>query len=120
MDLANLDVQVVDQALMTEGYFIVRDKQFEQLCVAARKEYEICFKNTKPRSPAEKFDYKMLKNEPWRKMAIGSRNGLKESISQNLQTTYFSETDQNFPFLSSLFQEMIKVRNKLMRVDEDF
>lgn len=120
MDLANLDVQKVDQALLSDGFLIVRDKKLEQMCEAARGEYELCFRKTKPRAPSEKFDYKMLRNEPWRKMTIGSRNGLNEKISQNLQTIYFHESDRNYPSLSLLFGEMIKVRNKLMRVEEDF
>lgn len=120
MDLASLNVQTVDEALKAEGYLIVRDKYLESLCEAARAEYESCFNNTKVRAPTDKFNYKTLRDHPWRKMAIGSRNGLKEPISQNLQTTYFYESDKNYPSLSLLFGEMLKVRNTLMGVEMDF
>lgn len=120
MNLANLELQEVDEKLNTHGYMIVRDETLEKLCVAARNEYIDCFKKATPRAPRDKFDYKTLKLHPWRKMAIGSKNGLDEVIAQNMQSIYFHEDDQNHPSLSALFHLMIKVRNKLMQVNEDF
>lgn len=120
MNLTNLDLEEVDKHLNTRGYLIVRDETLEKMCAAARIEYEECFKKTKPKSPRDKFDYKILKEQPWRKMAIGSTNGLEERIAQNLQTIYFHEFDTNYPALSALFAEMIKIRNQLMRVNIDF
>ncbi len=120
MDLASLDLQKIDNDLNNYGYLIVKDKTLEKICEAARTEYEECFKNSKPRAPRDRFDYKMLKEKPWRKMAIGSKTGLGEPIAQNMQSIYFDESDQRYPSLTALFSEMIKVRNKLMRVDEAF
>jgi hypothetical protein len=120
MNLAKLDLQEIDKELHTHGYIIVRDMHLEQICAAARIEYENCFRNTKPHPPREKFDYKMLRVQPWRKMAIGSKNGLDDNIAQNLQSIYFNEMDENYPSLNALFAKMIEVRNKLMRADITF
>jgi hypothetical protein len=120
MSLANLDLQKVDHDLNHHGYLIVKDPMLEQICSAARVEYEECFKSTTPRAPRDRFDYKVLREKPWRKMAIGSKTGLGEPIAQNMQSIYFGEGDKNYPSLSALFNEMIKVRNKLMQVDEAF
>jgi hypothetical protein len=120
MNFTNLDLEVVDNALNDQGYLIVRDPALEKKCAEARIEYEECFKKTQPRAPRDPFDFKQLRERPWRKMAIGSKTGLGETIAQNLQTIYFYENDMNYPAMNSLFGEMIKVRNKLMRVSEDF
>jgi hypothetical protein len=120
MNLDNLDLQEIDRELNAHGYIIVRDKNLEEICAGARIEYEKCLRNTKPHAPREKFDYKTLRVEPWRKMAIGSKNGLNDKIAQNLQTIYFNENDKNYPSLNALFNKMIVVRNKLMRVDTEF
>lgn len=120
MKLVNLDLQEIDQNLKMHGYMILRDETLEQLCISARDEYIECFKNIKPRAPSDTFDYKTLKIGPWRKMAIGSKNGLNEMIAQNMQSTYFNEEDKHYPKLGALFHKMIKIRNKLMCVAEDF
>lgn len=120
MNLANLKLEEVDKNLNTHGYMIVRDEELEKLCEAARTEYEEFFNKTDPRAPRDRFDYKTLKKGPWRKMAIGSKNGLAEPICQNMQSMYFNEADEKHPALTALFAEMIKVRNKLMRVDAGF
>ena len=87
---------------------------------AARKEYEVCLTTATLHPPSEKFDYERLSREPWRKLAIGAKNGLGDPIAQNLQSTYFNSNDKNYPALGSLFKSMIAVRNTLMRVDMDF
>lgn len=120
MNLANLDLQEIDKSLATHGYLILRDRILEEMCVAARIEYEKCLKKTKSHAPRDRFDYKTLRGQPWRKMAIGSTNGLNETIAQNMQSIYFNENDKNYPAMSALFGEMIKVRNKLMSVNEEF
>src|ERR1700694_4803897 len=120
MNLANFNPEAVDAELNSEGYLILRDEGLTRKCEAARKEYEVCLKATKPHPPNEKFDYERLSREPWRKLAIGSKNGIGQSIAQNLQTIYFDPNDENWPALNSLFNSVIAVRNKLMKVDADF
>ncbi|PYJ86678.1 MAG: hypothetical protein DME70_07790 [Verrucomicrobia bacterium] len=120
MNMTEFDRQVVDKELHRHGYFILKDKDLESRCEAARKDYEISLARAKLHAPGEKFDYKKLSRKPWRKLAIGSKNGLGHSIAQNLQTTYFSPDDRNYPGLGVLFRSMVAVRNKLMAVDLDF
>jgi hypothetical protein len=121
MDLAaKIDPEGVDKELNVRGYMIVRDQEFTQICECARADYRACFAQSKPHVSTARFDYRALKIEPWRKMAIGSKNGLGHTIAQNLQSIYFDAHDRNYPSLVSLFGAMIAVRNKLMRVDPDF
>jgi|GEM_PF-2256611 len=120
MNLTNFANETVDEELNRQGYLVLKDKRLESECEAARNEYEACLKNIKPHPPNEKFDYERLSREPWRKLAIGSRNGMGHPIAQNLQTMYFDPSDKNYPALGSLFNSMIAVRNNLMMVDADF
>jgi hypothetical protein len=46
-------------------------------------------------SPRENFHYSILQSAPWRKLAIGSANGLGYSYAQNLQSIYFDVNDNN-------------------------
>jgi hypothetical protein len=120
MDLTSLNPETVDAELNSHGYLILRDKRLESQCEAARTEYEVCLKTIRLHPPSEKFDYQQLSREPWRKLAIGSKNGIGNPIAQNLQSTYFDPADRNYPALGSLFNSMIAVRNKLMMVDANF
>ncbi len=120
MDRTNFKRETVDEELNRHGYLIFRDRELERLCDAARKEYEFTLRRVKLHAPAEAFDYRRLTIEPWRKLAIGSRNGLGSPIAQNLQSTYFNPIDLNYPALGQLFNLMIGVRNSLMEVEPDF
>ncbi|MEA2413854.1 MAG: hypothetical protein QOI58_511 [Thermoanaerobaculia bacterium] len=120
MDLANFDPKIVDATLGSEGYLIVKDTKLEEQCDAARDEYDTCLTTLQLHAPRARFDYKQLSTEPWRKLAIGGRNGDGLAIAQNLQTTYFDANDENYPALGALFHTMIGVRNTLMAVNLDF
>ena len=120
MNVANVDPEMVDKELNSQGYLILRDKELEIKCEAARKEYEVCLKRAELHPPSEKIDYESLSRKPWRKLSIGAKNGLGDPIAQNLQSTYFNPNDKNYPALDYLFKAMIAVRNRLMKVDRDF
>ncbi len=120
MNIADIDPAAIDRELNANGYLIIRDAQIEQTSLQARAEYQRCLKASKLHAPREKFHYSALAGEPWRKLAIGSSNGLGESYAQNLQTIYFDANDSNYPALGSLFTAMIQIRNKLMGVEPSF
>src|SRR5215470_2262762 len=120
MDLNALNVAEVDRRLDKDGYLIVKDDAIVSLCEAARAEYEQCLRTLKLHAPSERFDFHELEVAPWRKLAIGSRNGLGNPYAQNLQSIYFNPSDARTPALGKLFGAMLGVRNKLMRVDRDF
>jgi hypothetical protein len=120
MNLRNFDAPAVDIVLKRDGYMILRDEELELQCEAARKEYEACLDKATIHAPAERFRYSDLSAQPWRKLAIGSKNGVGEPIAQNLQTTYFGTGDKNYPALGTLFQTIIGIRNTLMSVDASF
>ncbi len=120
MDLRNIDPNWVDLELDQHRYLIVKNDELLQGSLAARAEYHTCLQNTKLHAPAEKFHYRVLSEEPWRKLTIGASNGVGESYAQNLQTIYLAEGYPRYPALGALFKSMITVRNRLMRLDADF
>jgi hypothetical protein len=120
MDVTALDTDHVDQELDRCGYLIVRDSAMERICVGARAEYLRCLQSSKLNPTRSKFHYSALSKEPWRKLAIGSTNGLGNPYAQNLQSIYFDATDPNYPALGSLFKTMLLIRNKLMGVEPSF
>jgi hypothetical protein len=88
--------------------------------LAARLEYQSCLQAAVLHPPRQRFDYKSLTQGPWRKLAIGSTNGLGDPCAQLLQSTYFDMNDNNYPNLSALFRLIKAVRNRLMNVDPSF
>ena len=120
MNITEIDPAKIDAELNSSGYLIVRDAEIGKISLKARAEYDHCLKTSKLHAPREKFQYGMLSSEPWRKLAIGSSNGLGESYAQNLQSIYFDANDPNYPSLGALFGLMILIRNKLMGVDPSF
>lgn len=120
MDVSAIDPDRVDAALESSGYLIIRDPDVEQKSLAARAEYERCLPMATLHPTRQKFHFSTLANAPWRKLAIGSSNGVGDPYAQNLQSVYFNFDDENYPALGSLFRLMVLVRNKLMRVDPLF
>jgi len=93
---------------------------FAALCEAARADYLAAFKTTSVQPPKQAFQPSDLAVEPWRKFAIGSRNGVGEPYAQLLQTIYFDPAGARHPSLNALFKVMIGLRNQLMHVAPDF
>jgi hypothetical protein len=120
MDVIAIDTADVDQELNRRGYLIIRDSGIEQKSQEARTEYLRCLEQSKLHATRERFHYSALSKEPWRKLAIGSANGLGDPYAQNLQSIYFDADDRNYTALGSLFKTMILIRNRLMGVDASF
>jgi hypothetical protein len=106
--------------LIPTTYIVIKDAEVEQISSAARVEYQRCLQGSKIHAPREQFHYSALTKEPWRKLAIGSSNGLGDPYAQLVQSVYFDANDKNYPALGSLFKIMNIIRNRLMRVDESF
>jgi hypothetical protein len=109
MELTALDTDYIDNELNGHGYLIVRDAAIERICADAREEYLRCLRFSKLHPTREKFHYSALSNQPWRKLAIGSTNGLGVPYAQNLQSIYFDSGDPNYPALGSLFKTMLLI-----------
>jgi hypothetical protein len=120
MNMTEIDPVRIDSELNSSGYLILHDPEIEQISLKARAEYDRCLRASKLHAPRERFQHTALSKAPWRKLAIGSSNGLGESYAQNLQSIYFDANDANYPALRKLFGLMILIRNKLMGVDPDF
>lgn len=118
--MTSIDPEHVDAELQKRGYLIIKDAELAAICADARNEYLNCLQQSTLHAPREQFHYKDLVKGPWRKLTIGSGNGLGEAYAQNLQTTYFDFDDAKFPNLGSLFKLMTALRNKLMRVSASF
>ena len=120
-DLDQVSVEVVDEHLSDRGYLIIRNNTLEAVAAAARNNYLGVFEREAPHSPAKTFTYEQLsKLGHWKKSAIGSRNGLGEQYAQLLVTTYVHPDSDHLPELQTLFSMMIRLRNRLMRVSDDF
>jgi len=101
-------------------YAIIENWLEPEAIKQAKKEYEICLKELPLHAQGEKFQSIDLRKSPWRKQAIGSRNGSGEPYSQLLQSTYYCpENSQKFPVLNAIFSRIVQVRNELtdMRLD---
>jgi hypothetical protein len=120
MEVTAIDPDLIDHELDRCGYFVIHDAKVAAACAGARTEYERCLQTSKVHAPREKFHYSSLSREPWRKLAIGSSNGIGDPYAQNLQSIYFDANDTNYPALGALFRFMIAVRNRLMRLDVSF
>jgi hypothetical protein len=117
MKLINIEAALSD--VRTQGYSIIPEFLSRQELEEARSEYFNSINECPPHPQGEKFRPIDLENRPWRKHAIGSKSGSGEPYSQLLQTTYFAQQNQDYPMLSKVFTEMIKIRNSMteMRLD---
>jgi hypothetical protein len=120
MNVSAIDPDHVDKELDAHGYLVIKDADIEENCLAVRSEYDRCLATAKLHSTREKFHYSELAKGPWRKLAIGSNNGVGDPYAQNLQSTYFDFNDKNYLALGALFELMVLIRNKLMRVAPSF
>src|SRR5262249_30275086 len=103
MDAIAIDPEEIDLQLDKHGYFVIKDPEIASACLVARAEYESCLQMATLHAPRERFHYSSLSKGPWRKLAIGSSNGIGDPYAQNLQTVYFDVNDMNYPALGSLF-----------------
>ena len=116
-----IDIAQIDRDVSATGLAIVRPTpRVVDLCSAARGEYLEAFRATKVQPPKRPFTPSDLAAGPWRKYTIGSRNGVGESYAQLLQTTYFDSNQPPYTSLNALFKVIIRLRNELMRVRQDF
>lgn len=115
---AEWDLQALRFELREKGYAVVPAKVsgMREIATAAREEYLACMRSAVLHAPRHRFTRHQLASGPWRKLAIGSTNGLGDPYAQLLQTTYFDEhtCDRIAPSLSVLFQELIALRNALV------
>jgi hypothetical protein len=116
----DINVDLIESGLKNKGFYILEDKPLLDLVSKARDEYLHSFHQLPLHSAQERFTPTELQRKPWRKLAIGARNGLGESYAQFLQTTYFHEQDIEYPHLVRLFSKMIKLRNLLLKLPDDF
>ena len=115
-----MDIEEIRSQVYSNGYAIFSNPELKMLGLDARAEYIKYFAELPLHSPREKFHFSILETAPWRKFAISSSNGVGEPYAQFLQTTYFSENDSSYPFLSAVFKKLIGFRNKILNQAEDF
>jgi len=116
-----IETSRIEHEVSSTGLSIVRPAAgFLELCEAARGDYLAAFRRAKVQPPKQAFKAADLAAGPWRKFTIGSRNGVGEAYAQLLQTMYFDPTESGHPSLNKLFDVVIELRNRLMRVAPDF
>jgi len=114
------DVDRFRKEISDHGWTTFRSTHLTDLCQKARSEYLIARRQCELHPPGQVFSRSDLESGPWRKLAVGSTNGLGEPYAQLLQTTYFLEGDRMFPALSELFANLLKLRNLILGIDIEF
>jgi len=108
-----LDSEEILNALRKDGFILIPSFLTHEEVEKTRAEYFLSLSRLEPHPPSQRFDPGNLKITPWRKFAVGSRNGSGDPYSQVLQTTYFSPSAPDYPVLGSVFSRLIALRNTL-------
>ena len=115
-----MNIDGIQKDLASVGYCSVSDHSFRKLAPLARAEYFQLMNTVPANAPKAKLAPASLKDSPWKKLAIGSSNGVGEKYAQLLQTTYFAENDARYPALRDIFAGLIGLRNDVLGVQHDF
>ena len=115
-----LNIEGVSHQIKNNGFIVKVDNGIVELCQGARTEYLTAMPFLKVHAPRESFSPRDLERGPWRKLAIGSVNGVGEPYPQMLATTYFDERNSGTPFLNALFSALISGRNRILGIRENF
>ena len=73
----DVDPAPIEEELNSKGYVIFHDPEIQDLSKTARAEYENCLRSSPLHATRQRFHYSALAERPWRKLAIGSSNGLE-------------------------------------------
>jgi hypothetical protein len=114
------EIDSIRKDVKDRGFAVLTPPNFKELCELARQDYFSALKNTPLQPPKKPFKYTDLAAGPWRKLAIGSSNGIGEPYAQFLQTIYFDQFQSAYENLNKLFKFIITLRNQLMGVDIAF
>jgi hypothetical protein len=117
---STLNLEAIHKEIAENGFSVLRLPGMENLCELARTDYLDALATQQLHPPKQRFHYTELKQAPWRKLAIGSTNGVGEAYAQFLQTIYFDCERSPYPNLNTLFKLVIDIRNRLMGVRRDF
>ena len=77
-----IDPERIDKVLDEQGYLTIKDPAIATASSAARADYDRCLKASRLHPTREKFHFSSLSKEPWRKLAIGSSNGIGDPYAQ--------------------------------------
>jgi hypothetical protein len=116
----NTDMQKIRDAIKSVGYVCLQTSESIGLALNAKQEYLALISDLAIHATSEQFSRDQLLERPWRKMAIGSMNGLGESYAQFLMTTYFSESNVRTPNITAYFNFLIGLRNRILDMSDDF
>jgi len=119
-NIPNWDISKIRESIIVTGVARLENHLFRQIGLDARNEYLSIFRGLALHPPSQKFKVGDLKTSPWRKLAIGSTNGLGQNYAQLLQTTYFPESDSKYPSLTRLWSLLRVLRNELSDLDPIF
>lgn len=114
-----MDLATVEKEIDANGFCVLSAIECD-VAAKAKLEYLELKSSTTLHSQMDAMDKSTLKENPFRKTAIGSVNGLGEKISQILQTTYFDNEAHYCEHLSFCARKLVGIRNRLMNLAEDF
>jgi hypothetical protein len=115
-----VSAEIIEEKLSRDGYCIISNAELRDIARRAREEYLASMPLCPLNAPRTRMNPADLPDRPWRKLAIGSSNGIGEAYAQLLQTTYFGEFYPKYEYLRELFASMIKMRNEALDVPHDF
>ncbi len=120
-DFNKADLANIKECLKVDGYCILKNIIPHEIIENARVEYFQSIHQNYLHAQAESFLPEDILENPWRKTAVGSGNGVGEKYSQVLQTTYLPINNQkNFQNLSHCIKISVILRNKLTNMNKDF
>lgn len=107
------EIATIQQSLVRDGLCIIRQSIVKDIASEARGEYYRSMSSCAVAPQNAQFHYRDLNTKPYRKYAVGSKNGNGDPYAQFLQTTYFSKEDGNYPRLGEVFGYLIRLRNQI-------
>ena len=118
--MSNIIFEDILEKVKRNGFYIYPNYFDQKVVDQVKAEYFRVMDSLNVKPAGVKLKPADLVNRPWRKLAVGSRNGAGEPYSQVLQTTYFSQNDAARPALSHVFSRLIEFRNGITGMALDY
>lgn len=115
-----MDLSAIMREVDLQGFSIMMDDELMTHASGAREEYLGLFADLPLHAPREPMVPSFLETLPWRKLAIGSKNGVGDPYAQFLQTTYFGRNGNGSPHIKGLFDRMVVLRNRATQLNDSF
>lgn len=114
------ELQDLKHEVAEVGFSEIYNPDLQKIGQLAREEYFRVIDSCDIHSQEAKFDRQDLIKAPWRKTAVSGINGLGETISHMLSTTYFHYASPELKHLCLAASVLISLRNFLSDLPQNF